>query len=149
MRQETTLMLNILIYKMPKKLPTGMQKAVERLKRTKSKDECLHLAYDVLTKRFTGRKFYFLRKPLELLVTDLDTIWNKKKILNCTVANYLMRTLLIKSGKFKNADIRSRWTLIWGISIHQYLKINIDGRTVNVDLWGASEGLPLGRYAGF
>jgi len=143
------MMLNIFIYKIPKKLPAGMEAVVARLKRTKSKDKCLHLAYDVLTKRFTGKKFYFLRKPLELLVTDLDLIWNKKKILNCTVANYLMRALLIRSGKFKDKEIKSRWTLIWGISVHQYLKINVDGRTVNVDLWGASEGLPLGRYAGF
>jgi len=143
------MMLNIFIYKIPKKLPAGMEAVVSRLKKTKSKMQCLRLAYDLLVERFRGEKFYFLRKPSELFVTDLEKIWNTRTVINCTTANYLLRCLLIKSGKFSDKDIKSRWTLIWGISIHQYVKVDVDGKIIDVDLWGHSNKIPFGEYAGF
>ncbi len=141
------MMLNIFMYKIPKKLPLGMQRVVEQLKKTKSKMECLRMAYDVLGKRFHGEKLYFLRKPSELFVTNLEKIWNTRKVLNCTTVNYLLRALLIRSGKFTDKDLKNQWTLISGFSIHQYVRANVDGKIINVDLWGHSNKVPFGEYA--
>jgi hypothetical protein len=139
--------LNILIFSIPDKLPAGMEQAIAKLRKTRSKEECLRKAYETIRKRFVGKKFYYATHPLDLFVTDLDRIWNQKKVLNCTTFNYLLRALLLKSGKFAGKDLRNRWTLVWNISPHQYTEVNTGKRKVVVDLWGASNGIPLGKYA--
>lgn len=141
------MILNVFIHKMPKKLPPAMEHAVRQLKKTKGKEECLHKAYNILTKRFRGKKFYAITHFWELFTTDMNVLWNKKNILHCTTTNYLLKVLLVKSGKFTEKDIKNRWTLVGGISLHQYLQVKLNKKPVNMDLWGHAYGIPFGKYA--
>ncbi len=62
--------------------------------------------------------------------------------------NWLLKILLVGSGWFSEDDIRERWTLIWGISPHQYLTVRLkEGRVLHVDVWGRTYGVPFGDYA--
>ena len=66
----------------------------------------------------------------------------------CTQQNYVLRLLLVKSGKFKDSEIRIKWTLVAYISPHQYLQVKVGkGNWVNVDMWGSSKGVPFGDYS--
>jgi len=122
-----------------------MQVIVNKLKKAKSKGDCLRKAYDFLSKKYYGCSI--VTKFFDLFVTDLDKLWKKNET-HCTNLNYLLRVLLIKSGFFKEEDIKPKITAIGHISIHQYLKVRInDNKFVNVDLWGASHKVKLGSYA--
>ena len=131
--------------KIPKSLPQGMQTIVNRLKKSNGKEDCLKTVYDILFKKYYGCSIF--TKFFDLFVTDLNKIWKRDES-HCTNLNYLLRVLLIKSGFFKDEDIKLNLTLIGYVSIHQYLRIRInDNKFVNVDLWSASHGVNLGDYA--
>jgi hypothetical protein len=132
---------------LPEKLPEGMQKIVEQLKKCKTKEECLKKAYDVVTKKYRG---YFLRTYLrvwEFFRCDIDQLWDTKDdFIHCNNVNYVLRTLLVKSGKFKEEDILPKNTLVV-ISPHQYLRIRLGkDRFIDVDSWGRAHGIGLGDY---
>ena len=141
------MILNIFLYGLPKSVPKEMQRAIDKLKRTRNKQDCLNNAYKLLTTRFQGQMMYFLTHFPSLFLTNMDTIWNRTKTLNCNVMNYLMRVLLVGSGKFSNEEIKNKWTMVKGFSPHQYLQVKIGRKTVNIDIWGGTRGKPLGTYA--
>lgn len=134
--------------KIPERLPKDMQAVVDRLKKSKGKKDCLRRAYEILSKKYKGCKFYTYRRFFDLFVTDLKKIWEKSGCLHCTHLNYLLRVMLVKSGFFKDEDIQLRLTLVYYVSVHQYLKIKIGKNDyVNVDLWGNTNGVKFGDYA--
>tara|TARA_Y100000310_G_scaffold148238_1_gene147486 strand:- start:727 stop:1170 length:444 start_codon:yes stop_codon:yes gene_type:complete len=134
--------------RIPKKLPKGMQKAVEKLRKSKNKEDCLRKAYNILTKKYRGYHFRTYIRFFELFITDANKLWNKSGFLHCTNMNYLMRILLVKSGFFKENDITPKLTLIWYKSIHQYLNIKINrNKSINVDPWGKVYGIKFGDFA--
>ena len=104
--------------------------------------------YSVLTKKYRGGRIKTYTRFFELFGFDAEKIWKKKGFLHCTNLNKLMRLLLARSGWFKEGDIRKKWTLIWYLSPHQYLRIRV-GRDalVNIDLWGKPYGIQYGDYA--
>ena len=65
---------------------------------------------------------------------------------HCTNLNYVLRVLLLKSGKFSEEDIKLKYTWI-NLSPHQYLKVNVGGRWVNADPWAGTKGMELDKYA--
>ena len=78
---------------------------------------------------------------------DLNKIWLRSGFLHCTAMNYLLRILLIKSGWFKEDDIRLGFSMIWYISIHQYLKVRLaPAEWMKVDIWYHYYGKKLGDY---
>ncbi len=74
-------------------------------------------------------------------------LWNESGFMHCTNINYVLRTLLIKSGHFADDDIQIKWTIVWYISPHQYLRIKTGDKYVNVDVWGYVYGIKYGEYA--
>ncbi len=131
--------------KIPESLPQGMQVIVNKLKKSKNKEDCLKRTYDTLSKKYYGCPIF--TRSFDLFVTDLGKLWKRDES-HCTNLNYLLRVLLVKSSFFKDEDIKLNLTLIGYVSIHQYLKLRVnDNKFVNVDLWGASHGIKLGDYA--
>lgn len=131
--------------KIPDNIPKSMQVIVNRLKKSRSKEDCLRKAYSFLSKKYYGCAVYTL--PFDLFITDLYKLWDKD-MSHCTNLNYLLRVLLIKSSFFKEEDISLKLTLIGYVSVHQYLRIRIKrNKFVNVDLWGSSHDTKLGNYA--
>lgn len=129
----------------PKDLPQEIRDVVEKLRRCKTKEECLKKAYDIITQRFYGERIKtYLRLP-EAFISDPSKLWKKKGFLHCTNQNYLLRILLVKSSHFKDEDIEQKLTHIFG-SPHQYLRIKVGKKHVNVDPWSHHYGVKFGRY---
>tara|TARA_Y100000310_G_C20640224_1_gene793494 strand:+ start:592 stop:1038 length:447 start_codon:yes stop_codon:yes gene_type:complete len=129
----------------PEELPKSMQKVVDSLKKTKSKEECLTKAYEVISKRFHGCRLLTHLKAY--LTRDLEKMWNVEKTSHCTNLNYLFYVLLIKSGKFKKEDFKLRWSLVFSIAPHQYFEIKMSKEgVVYADPFGGTYGMKLGNY---
>jgi len=134
--------------KIPQKLPDSMQKVVDRLKRTASQEECLKMAYDIMVERFKTHRFKAFGRIPEIFTFDIERLWDNSDFKLCHNLTYMLRILLVKSGHFNNEDLRAKWTQVWYISPHNFLIVKMkSGKTVNVDVWGADEGVKFGEYA--
>ena len=142
------MIFNLFKKSVPEKIPESMQLAVRDVSQSSSKQEAVARAYDIVTNKFRGyRLLTYLMVP-ELFTNTLDKVWAKGGRVHCTVLNYLIRILLVKSGHFKDEDISQRWTLVYYISPHQYLRVHIsEDEYINVDAWGRHFGVPFGEYA--
>ena len=142
-------MIPILLFKskMPDKIPESMQKEVDKLKKCKSKMDCLKKAYNIITTRYHGSTPQLILNYYDFLTTDVDKLWKRQGYLHCHYQNYLLRVLLVKSGFFKDEDILLKFTVTYGLSPHAYLKINAGDKFVFADPWFHYRGLPLGDHA--
>lgn len=128
-------------------LPSSMEEVILVLKRSKTREECLKTAYDILIAKYRGHRLKTYTKLFKIFIHDIEMLWNKSGFMHCTNINYVLRTLLIKSGHFTEDDIQIKWTLVWHISPHQYLRIKTSDKYVNVDVWGYVYGIKYGDYA--
>jgi|GEM_PF-754447 len=129
-------------------LPPGMKDLLQSSASITDQEELVLFFYYRLTNKYRGQRLLTWLRLDRFLITDLDTLWNIEGFLHCNHMNYIMRTLLVASGKFSSESIRSRWTQIWLLSPHQYLEISLSsGKILNVDMWGRSYGIPFGSYA--
>lgn len=135
------------------KLPEEMKEELARLKRCKSKQECLTKTFSILTERYYGRSLYTYTLLHKAFHKDLHRLWSRHGFLHCHHFNRLLKLLLLGSGKFSPRDIREKWTAII-ISPHQYLQVNVgteqEPEWLDVDPW-AYEGwrTPFGQHAGW
>lgn len=134
--------------KIPEKLPMEMIGIIDDLKLSPNKEECLENVYDLLSNRYQGaRAQTYLKLPLAFK-KDAYFLWSQGGFLHCTNINYLARVLLIKSGLFTEGDIELKWTLIWWISPHQYLRVKVsEDKFIDMDIWAKNYGVKFGDYA--
>ncbi len=132
---------------LPQEPPEEMRALLADLKRSSDQMDCLRKAYDLLNKKYRGHRVKTYTNILDVFQKDISTFWNTTGFLHCTNINYVMRFLLIRSGFFKESDIRLKWTLIWYISPHQYLQIKTNGAWINIDVWAHAYGIRFGDYA--
>ncbi|MCG2701474.1 hypothetical protein L6267_04875, partial [Candidatus Parcubacteria bacterium] len=109
----------------PNKLPEQMRETINELKTSLGKEDCLRRAYEILTAKYRGQRIKTYTKLFNVFSKDIDKMWSQTGFLHCTSMNYLMRTLLIKSGFFNDSDIALKWTMVWYISPHQYIQVNM------------------------
>ena len=133
--------------KLPESLSDEMQAIVDDLKKSSNKEECLRHAYEILDKKYRGWRVKTWARVWEVFEKDAEKMWAMEGFLHCTNMNYLLRILLVGSGFFKDEDICLVWTQIWYVSPHQYMKVRIVGRWVNIDIWAHAYGTQFGRYA--
>lgn len=131
----------------PDVLPDEMQKIVDEIKKSSGKEECLKKTYEILIAKYHGSHGKTYTKLIDVFEHDIGTLWSKSGFMHCTNINYVLRTLLIKSDFFKDEDICLKWTLVWYISPHQYVKVRVDNRWVDVDIWAYAYGIKFGDYA--
>jgi len=130
----------------PKIIPKSIQKEIDSLKKCTNQEVCLKNAYDLLTTKFKGYKFLTYLMIHELFIFDLDWLWSKY-LIHCTHLNQFLEILLVRSGHFKESDIKPKWTLFYYVSPHQYLRIKVGQKWMNIDIWGGTHGVAFGRYA--
>jgi len=131
----------------PQPWPEGIQQTLAELKKCQNKETCLRRAYDILNDRFYGQPLATWKKPYLLFTQNLETIWNEK-ILLCTNFSRLLKFLLVQSGHFQPEEIHLNWTVVFWLSPHNYARVWLDNtRFVNVDIWGAKNGIAYGDYA--
>jgi len=134
--------------KIPTNLPQEIEIKIELLRQVNSQEECLQKAYELLIKKYHGNRLKTLTHFFELFSRSLEELWARDGFMHCTNLNWLLRTLLVRSGHFTEHDITAHWTLLWYVSPHQYLRVTMkDGRRVNVDTWAHTYGIPFGDYA--
>ena len=128
--------------------PQEIHALIADLQRQQSPETCLRMAYDALTERFYGNRMRTILRLWELYPRSISKIWAKPGFLHCTNFNRLLKTLLVASGHFREADMHTRWTLLWYISPHQYLRVRVGGRKwMSVDAWAKVYGIPFGDHA--
>ena len=133
---------------LPKKIPPHLEKIIKQLKKSKTKEQCLKKAYDILTKNYKGFKFNLFKRLSDLFVQDIANLSKRKGEHFCQHLDYIMRIVLVKSGFFKDEDIEQKITLFWYFSLHQYLRIKINkNKYINIDIWSKRYGIRFGDYA--
>lgn len=125
----------------------SLEQAVTELRRQDSAAAALQRAYEILGNRYRGQRWATLTRFPELFVTSETRLWPATGFMHCTNINRLLRSLLLASGYFQEDDIRSRWTLIWFFSPHQYLCVRAEGRWIDVDVWARIFGIRFGDHA--
>lgn len=131
----------------PEQLPDKMLNVIAELKKSSNKEDCLKFAYEILNKKYRGYRVKTYIKIFDIFSKDITKIWQKNGFLHCTNINYVMRTLLVKSGHFNDNEIKIKWTFAWYISPHQYLQVKINNSRINIDIWGKVFGIKFGDYA--
>lgn len=134
-------------FPIPDKVPTEMQKKINEIKNSPSKEDCLRFVYDILVAKYHGSRVDTYTKLLNIFTHDIETLWNNSGFLHCSNINYIMRILLLKSGLFEENDIRFKWTLVWYISPHQYVQVRVNNSWINIDVWANFYGIKFGDYA--
>ena len=138
-----------LFYKksLPESVPKELQNAVSKVKRAKTRREALKIAYKIITSKYFGAVVPTYTKFTRLFGWDIKSVWKEKGYMHCTKHNYIMRFLLVKSGWFKERDIKQKVIRLCYASPHQYLQVRVNGAWVDVDCWGKSYDVPFGRHS--
>jgi hypothetical protein len=134
--------------RLPANLNEEVDKAVRQIQRLSDKESALQKAYEIITTKYYGHRFKTLVKFPDIFSSGLDDLWNRSGFMHCTNQNYLLSLLLVKSGAFTEDDIKRKWTMLWGVSPHQYLKVKLnDNKIIDVDAWSAHCGIKFGDHA--
>lgn len=131
---------------LPKEMPEEIKKKVSELKTVSfNKQEYLKAAYNFVTKYWhAGRMDTVKYAPLAFR-RNLKAILSSPGYAHCNTQNYILFLLLVESKFFKPEDITFH-VVFFNFFIHQYLKVRVDGKWINVDPAGASiRGMPLGK----
>lgn len=127
--------------KIPENIPEDLKVKISELSSQSSTNKkFLELSYEFLTKKYQGSRI----KTITQFWKAFGSVFNKQSgFLPCNMQNYLLRIMLIESGRFKETDIQLKITTL-NLFIHQYMRINVDGTYVNVDPWSSFLGLHIG-----
>lgn len=124
-----------------------LQRAIKQVKQVSSKEEALKRAFALVVNRYRGYRFHTYLLFWKALETNPNKLWERTGFMHCTHQNFLLRTLLVKSGWFSEEDIHVGYSLIWYISPHQYLTVKVNNHTVAADPWNYRFGASLGHFA--
>jgi hypothetical protein len=133
---------------LPQDISREITSELEILNKLPTKELYLKEAYHLITTHYESGRINTFLKIYELLSTGAQDLWNRSGFVHCTNQNYLLSLLLVKGGRFKESDIRPKWTLISYFSPHQYLTVRVSDNTwVKVDCWARHYGIRYGDYA--
>jgi hypothetical protein len=131
---------------LPTELNSTFNSIVKHLDACSNKEEALKEAYNIIANRFSSSRFKIFIKLKRGFVKNPDKMW-EKKFLYCFQVNYLLRMFLVKSKWFKDEDIKLKFSFVYYIIPHQYLKIKVaDNQYMNIDPWGYDYGIKFGDY---
>lgn len=117
------------------------QEIAEMNKSAKDNKDFLKLAYEHVTDRYSGGR---LKTLTQFHRAFGDLLEKSPGFLPCTAQNYLLRTMLVRSGRFTDADIELK-TVPLNLSIHQYIRVWVGAEYIDVDPWSHFLGVPLGQ----
>lgn len=131
--------------KIPDNIPTGMLFEIERLK-NESADagEFLEKAWGFIGDQYHSERLNTVFK-FGYLFKSPEEIWNMRGYIPCTQSSFLFRIFLVKSGFFREQDIIARHNFV-NFCIHQYLRIWINDRWLDIDVGEKKRGMKLGQH---
>jgi len=112
-----------------------------------TKIEQLKQTYNLLSAKYSGKLFYVITNFFELFTVSLAKLRSKTGAMHCTNINRILTADLLNSGLFTKNDIKTKWTLIWYFSPHQYLQVKTEEGWIDVDIWAQSQGIAFGDHA--
>lgn len=129
------------------KYPAEMVNAVNELNKTSDNMLFAKQVYDYVNKKYTSPPFRYLVQYDRVLVRNINKIWNLEGYLPCNSQLDLFKKMLILSGRFTKDDIKNKygWCII---TPHEWIELNVNEKSVLVDLWGADHDAQFGqRYS--
>ncbi len=131
--------------KISDQLPAGMAEVINQLKLASgNKREFLELAFNYIGDKYKSERFNTVLK-FNYLFKSLTEAWNMSGYMPCPQTCYLMRIFLIKSGWFKEEDIKIKYIFV-NFAPHQYLKVLVGGQWLSVDVGEKKRGMPIGKH---
>jgi hypothetical protein len=130
--------------RVPAIIPDELQNEIGELNKKSSTDEeFVKNAYLYITHKYYSGRFKTL---VNARFAFDDPFSHPHGYLPCHLQNYILKIILIKSGRFGSRDIKSI-TVFLNFFIHQYLKVKVNGKWIFVDPAGTSLGVPFGKRA--
>ena len=128
----------------PEKIPEHLEKVIQDLNSRASDDEdYLFKTYEYVTKRFVGNR---PKTVTQFWKAFQDPLKQKDGFLHCMGQNFILRTMLIKSGRFREQDVKVK-TEALHIFIHQYLLVHIGDCKMQIDPWKHFLGKGIAQIA--
>ena len=121
----------------PTTIPTELTEVIDRLNNESTNDEdFLYKSYDYVVSKYYGNH----HKSITMFWKAFQNPFKQKDgFMHCMGQNIILRTMLIKSGRFRDEDIELKITGISGF-IHQYLLVSIGDCVMKVDPWSHFRG---------
>ncbi len=127
---------------LPKNIPDNLQEKINELNRiSKDNYDYLKNAYEFLISKYHGDRVKTLTRFWYLFG---DPFRFQSGFIPCTVFNYFLRIMLVRSGRFQEKSIRLV-VVPFNLIIHQYLKIKINDKWINVDPWSKTLGISFSK----
>jgi len=122
--------------------------AIDQVKKQKNQEQAVKKSLEIITSKFVGYRFRTYIYFWKLFDSDPNTTWSRKgDFMHCHHQNLFLRILLVKSGWFEDSDISHGYSLVWYISPHQYLRIQMEDKIVGVDPWNQAYGARWDEHA--
>jgi hypothetical protein len=136
-------------YPIPKTISTVFQKQITQFSlESNSDEEFIKKCFFFVVSLQKGHRINIFLKFSRLFWTDIEQIFNFRGYFHCTTSNYLLRTMLVKSGRISEKDIQQISTSTWGIFPHQYLRVKMGkNKYLNLDAWAYRFGIEFGDYS--
>jgi len=100
-----------------------------------------------VTKRYEpSDPLTFLFHLSKLFWHNPNKIFEKPGFAYCFIQNLMLKTILLESKRFKSSEIKTK--INFTIIIHQYLKVKVKGKWINLDPWAYKKGVPYGKKLG-
>jgi len=126
-------------------LPDSMTKVIADLKnKSHSKGDFLKLAYEYIGNKYRSERFNTILK-FHYLFKPINEIWQMQGYAPCTQSNYLLKLFLIKSGYFKEEEIKRKHIFVNFVP-HQYLMVSLEGKWIAVDVGEKQRGMKIGEH---
>lgn len=134
---------------LPKEIPAVLVNYIEDFSKTSKTDkEFIEKCFFLLVSFQKGKRRELFLHPHRLFWVDLNFLFQFRGYFHCTTINYLLRAMLVKSGRFNEKDIQQIPASTWLIFPHQYLKINLKNNIyLNLDPWAYRFGINFGDFA--
>src|SRR3990167_668993 len=131
--------------KVPESIPESMMDKINQLKnQSQNQEQFLNSAYNFLGSRYCSQRFNTLLK-FNYLFKSFEEVWQMEGYIPCTINNYLLKIFLIKGGYFSETDIKCCHVFANFVP-HQYLRVKMNNKWLNVDVGEKGRGLPIGKY---
>lgn len=101
----------------------------------------LRKSYEFVISRYKGSR---VKTVTQFWKVFCDPITEKPGFMPCTGQNYLLRLMLVKSGRFKESDVILK-VVPFNLFIHQYLRVRVNDMWMDVDPWSSFLGVPPGK----
>ena len=133
--------------KIPKIIPKQLDEKIKKFSKSKDKEIFLEQSFYYITKNWGGSRYNLIYKFSRLFTTNIRKILQQNGYMHCTTMNFLLRIMAVKSGLFRDEDIKIKLTNSWYIVPHQYLKFKISPtKYITLDPWNYQFGIDYGKY---